>query len=99
VTLSRKLLRIFALSLGLDEGYFDKFVTYSGCMSRILHYPPQPVPGEERVGIEAHTVRPSLLLSRRGIMVRKEVLISEGLRMLHNPLPRLRPSAASPQLE
>lgn len=54
-------MRIFALSLGLDETYFDAFVTSPGCMSRILHYPPQPVPGEERIGIEAHTVRTSLV--------------------------------------
>lgn len=58
--LSRKLVRIFALSLGLEENYFDRFVTVPGCMSRILHYPPQPVLGEEKVGIEAHTVGVSL---------------------------------------
>ncbi|KAL2828324.1 2OG-Fe(II) oxygenase family oxidoreductase [Aspergillus pseudoustus] len=55
VSLSRRLLKIFALALDLDEVYFDEFVTYPGCMSRILHYPPQSVKGEERVGIEAHT--------------------------------------------
>jgi hypothetical protein len=60
IALSRKLLRIFALALDLDEGYFDGFVTFPGCMSRLLHYPPQAVQGEERVGIEAHTVRLSL---------------------------------------
>ncbi|KAL5360606.1 Clavaminate synthase-like protein [Aspergillus floccosus] len=53
--LSRKLMRIFALALGLEEDYFVRFVTFPGCISRILHYPPQPVPGEKKVGIEAHT--------------------------------------------
>ncbi|CEL02007.1 hypothetical protein ASPCAL01583 [Aspergillus calidoustus] len=55
LALSRKLLRTFALALDLDEGYFDGFVTFPGCMSRLLHYPPQAVQGEERAGIEAHT--------------------------------------------
>lgn len=55
LNLSRRLMRIFALFLDLDEGYFDEFVTDPGCMSRILHYPPQAVPGEEKIGIEAHT--------------------------------------------
>ena len=54
--LSRSLLKIFALGLDLPEDYFDPIVKTPGCISRMLHYPPQPVPGEEKAGIEAHTV-------------------------------------------
>lgn len=53
--LSRALLKIFALALDLSEDYFDSIVKTPGCISRMLHYPPQPVPGEKKVGIEAHT--------------------------------------------
>ncbi|KKA20986.1 hypothetical protein T310_4985 [Rasamsonia emersonii CBS 393.64] len=53
--LSRRLLKIFALALHLPEDYFDSIVTYPGCISRLMHYPPQPVPGEEWVGIQTHT--------------------------------------------
>ncbi|EAU32187.1 predicted protein [Aspergillus terreus NIH2624] len=89
--LSRKLMRIFALALGLEEGYFDQFVTFPGCMSRILHYPPQPVPGEEKVGIEAHTVGYSSL------SVRAQTLKVLGLRMLHYTGPGPSAGSAGPQ--
>ncbi|KAL2222452.1 hypothetical protein M432DRAFT_665178 [Thermoascus aurantiacus ATCC 26904] len=51
----RRLIKIFALALGLSEDYFDSTVRYPGCTSRLMHYPPQPVPGEEQVGIAIHT--------------------------------------------
>ncbi|KAL2784795.1 hypothetical protein BJX66DRAFT_329712 [Aspergillus keveii] len=87
VTLSRKLLRIFALSLGLDEGYFDKFVTYPGCMSRILHYPPQPVPGEERVGIEAHTDFECFTILSQDSVPALQVLNSSNQWVTATPIP------------
>lgn len=39
--LGRKLLQIFALSLNLEETYFDKYVTLPAVIARILYYPPQ----------------------------------------------------------
>jgi isopenicillin N synthase-like dioxygenase len=54
-SLGRKLLQIFALSLNLDENYFDKYVTLPAAISRILYYPPQT--GEidmKELGIGAH---------------------------------------------
>lgn len=55
--LSRDLMKIFALCLDLPEDYFDGIVKHPGCISRMMHYPPQPVPGAEWVGIQTHTVR------------------------------------------
>jgi isopenicillin N synthase-like dioxygenase len=62
LTLSRKLLKIFALALELPEDYFDNVTTYPGCMSRLIHYPPQPLPDSTHPGIAPHTVRSSPLV-------------------------------------
>jgi len=53
LTLSRLLTRIFALSLGLEENYFDPVVTTPGGIMRLLHYPPQELSTD--IGIGAHT--------------------------------------------
>lgn len=53
--LGRKLLQIFALSLDLNETYFDKYVTLPAVIARVLYYPPQT--GEidmKELGIGAH---------------------------------------------
>jgi isopenicillin N synthase-like dioxygenase len=54
--LSRKLLGGIALSLDLDEGFFDAKLHNPICIQRLLHYPPQTGPIDESViGIGAHT--------------------------------------------
>ncbi len=55
--LSRNLLKMFAVALDLPDNYFDAFVTRPGSMSRLIHYPPQPIPGGNHPGIAPHTVR------------------------------------------
>jgi isopenicillin N synthase-like dioxygenase len=57
LTLARKLVRIFALSLDLPEDYFDSRVTYPGADGLYNYYPPA---GEEEkannsVGLGSHT--------------------------------------------
>ena len=58
--LSRRLLRLCALALGLARDHFDAFMRNPVCTTRLLHYPPQPgehdsgaVPGQ--IGCGAHT--------------------------------------------
>lgn len=53
--IARKLIRILALSLGLEEDYFDKYVTYPAASMRILHYPVQEHSEDDQNGIGAHT--------------------------------------------
>jgi len=58
VLLGRKLARIFALSLDLEETYFDKYITLPAAIARVLYYPPQT--GEidvKELGIGAHRYR------------------------------------------
>ena len=56
LTLCRALIRVFALALDLPEVFFDSMVKYPGATSRMLHYPPQPVANEVRIGLGEHTV-------------------------------------------
>ncbi|PQE13873.1 2OG-Fe(II)oxygenase superfamily protein [Rutstroemia sp. NJR-2017a BBW] len=57
LTLARKLVRVFALSLDLPEDYFDSRVTYPGADGLYNYYP--PVDEEEKannsVGLGSHT--------------------------------------------
>lgn len=57
VGLASDLLRVLALSLDLEEGYFVKFMEGAVATMRLLHYPPQPPDADEKLtrGIGAHT--------------------------------------------
>lgn len=56
--LARRLIRIIALALDLEEDYFDKYVTYPGGDMGLVFYPghgDRLVKDLEEVGIGAHT--------------------------------------------
>jgi len=56
VDLGKKLFPLFALALDLPEDFFDDKTKNSAAIMRILHYPPQTGPVDDRViGIGAHT--------------------------------------------
>ncbi|CAI7634860.1 unnamed protein product [Penicillium manginii] len=52
--LCRRMIRIFALALDVPEDYFDSKINNPGVISRMMHYPAQPV-GDQREGLGAHT--------------------------------------------
>jgi isopenicillin N synthase-like dioxygenase len=54
MALGRRMLHAFALGLGLDESFFDRFVRKPTSQLRLVHYPPA-APGEAAMGIGAHT--------------------------------------------
>lgn len=55
MALGKRMLRVFALSLGLDEGYFLQFTKKPMVQTRLFHYPPQPVPDEKQLGVAPHS--------------------------------------------
>ncbi|KZT11804.1 Clavaminate synthase-like protein [Laetiporus sulphureus 93-53] len=56
VELGKKMFPLFALALNLPEDYFDDKTKNSAAIMRVLHYPPQTGPVDDRViGIGAHT--------------------------------------------
>ena len=59
LSLARHLFRLFALSLNLEETYFDALTTHPGGIGRLLYYPPQ-TPSQlaqktHKLGLGAHT--------------------------------------------
>ena len=46
--------RNIALSLGLDEGSFNPYLTHPGCSAVVAHYPPME-PTSTKLGLDPHT--------------------------------------------
>jgi isopenicillin N synthase-like dioxygenase len=55
LALGKRLLRVFAISLGLEEGFFLQYMKKPMVQSRLFHYPPQPVPDEKQLGVAPHS--------------------------------------------
>ena len=57
LSLAADLMRALALSLDLDEDYFESFLDGTVATMRLLHYPTQPKDADEKLtrGIGAHT--------------------------------------------
>ncbi|KAI4596752.1 hypothetical protein KJ359_005094 [Pestalotiopsis sp. 9143b] len=51
---SETLLRLIALSLDLEENYFDYMTSFPMAGLRALHYPSQPAAADDQIGIGAH---------------------------------------------
>lgn len=62
LSLARHLFRLFALSLELEETYFDDMTTHPGGIARLLYYPPSkdpqpmdPAKKDAEIGLGAHS--------------------------------------------
>ena len=57
VSLAKDILKVLALTLDLEEGWFDDFVEGAVATMRMLHYPSQPPDSPQKLtrGIGAHT--------------------------------------------
>jgi isopenicillin N synthase-like dioxygenase len=56
LALGKRLLRVFAVSLGLEEGFFLQFTKKPMVQTRLFHYPPQPaVTDEKAFGVAPHS--------------------------------------------
>ncbi|OAL31254.1 hypothetical protein AYO20_08309 [Fonsecaea nubica] len=86
--LSKKLMQIFALALDLPEDYFDAATSYPMGGVRILHYPPQPVPGASDIGLGAHTDYDFFTLVLQESVEALQVLNANGIWIDAPPRPR-----------
>jgi isopenicillin N synthase-like dioxygenase len=59
MALGKRMLRVFALSLDLEEDYFLQFTKKPMVQTRLFHYPPQPPQGEvsdsKQLGVAPHS--------------------------------------------
>ncbi len=56
MALGKRLLRVFALSLELDEGFFLQYMKKPMVQTRLFHYPPQPpVARDAEFGVAPHS--------------------------------------------
>jgi isopenicillin N synthase-like dioxygenase len=87
--LAARIMRVFAVALGLDEGYFDQFITCPISALRALNYPEQHgTPKRDQIRAGAHTDYGSLTIllpqnESRGL----EILSPEGEWVPITPIP------------
>ncbi len=53
--LGKHLLRLFAVSLGVEEGFFLQYLKKPMVQTRLFHYPPQPVARDAEFGVAPHS--------------------------------------------
>jgi len=75
--LGRVMSRNIALSLGLDEGSFDPYLTHPGCSAVVAHYPPIE-PTSTKLGLDPHTDNEFLTFLAPGKVRALEVLNRDG---------------------
>lgn len=87
LTLGRRLVRLFAIVLGMPETHFDKMFETPGAMGRLLHYPPQPLSSTSAFGIGAHTDIECFTILCQGTQPALQILNTEGEWLSAPPLP------------
>ncbi len=88
LALSRQLMRLLALSLGLPESYFDATSESPMVTLRMLRYPPHPPDADERTfGAGAHTDWGALTLLALDSFGGLEVALPDGSWLAAPPIP------------
>lgn len=93
--LARHLFRLFALSLDLEETYFDPMTTHPGGIARLLYYPAPRNPvsstssssSEEQVGLGAHSDYECFTLLLSSSVLGLEILKPSGHWHIASPPP------------
>ncbi|EJU03023.1 Clavaminate synthase-like protein [Dacryopinax primogenitus] len=79
LSLGRRLFPLFALSLSLPEDFFDDKILHPAAIMRLLHYPSQTGPTDDRIlGIGAHTDYECFTLLYQDIVPALQVLNAAG---------------------
>lgn len=89
--LSRHLFRLFAISLDLEESYFDHLVTHPGAIARLINYPPAKKPSslpndDDEIGLGAHTDYECFTLLLQSPTPALEILSPDGDWIPVNPV-------------
>jgi isopenicillin N synthase-like dioxygenase len=76
--MTTRLVPVFALALGLPEDYFAAAFAEPSCTIRLIHYPPQPDPGDNEFGFAPHTDNNFITFLAQSALPGLEVRTSEG---------------------
>ncbi|KAH8803408.1 putative gibberellin 3-beta hydroxylase [Xylogone sp. PMI_703] len=87
LTFARKMARIFALALHLEEDAFDKYIKRPEAGMRILHYPNQQASPDDQDGIGAHTDFECFTIVTQDNSGGLQVLSKEGEWIQAKPVP------------
>ncbi|KAF2711114.1 putative isopenicillin N synthetase [Pleomassaria siparia CBS 279.74] len=87
LALARKMTKVFALALHLDEDYFDRYTAHPSAAMRITHYPQQDASPADQLGIGAHTDFDSFTFVTQDETAGLEVLSKSGYWVKATPIP------------
>ncbi len=76
--MTARLVPVFALALDLSEDYFAAAFAAPNCTIRLIHYPPQPDPGDNEFGFAPHTDNNFITFLAQSGLPGLEVRTAEG---------------------
>ncbi len=76
--MTRRLVPVFAAALDLAEDYFAAAFAEPHCTLRLIHYPPQPDPGDNEFGFAPHTDNNFITFLAQSALPGLEVRTAEG---------------------
>jgi len=76
--MTTRLVPVFALALGLPADYFAEAFAEPNCTIRLIHYPPQPDPGDNEFGFAPHTDNNFITFLAQSALPGLEVRTAEG---------------------
>ena len=76
--MTTRLVPLFATALGLPDAYFAEAFAEPNCTIRLIHYPPQPDPGDNEFGFAPHTDNNFITFLAQSALPGLEVRTEEG---------------------
>jgi isopenicillin N synthase-like dioxygenase len=76
--MTTRLVPLFALALGLRADYFGPAFAQPNCTIRLIHYPPQPDPGDNEFGFAPHIDNNFITFLAQSALPGLEVRTAEG---------------------
>jgi isopenicillin N synthase-like dioxygenase len=76
--MTTRLVPVVAMALGLPEDYFAEAFAEPNCTIRLIHYPPQPAPGDNEFGFAPHTDNNFITFLAQSALPGLEVRTEEG---------------------